>query len=78
MKDNNIVLLTTKTCSKCPMVKSMIESKGLDIEYVDAEKNPEIPSKYGIMSLPTLIDNREGQEKVYVGQGACMELVSQL
>lgn len=76
--ENKVCLVSAEWCTKCTMVKNVIESKGLDIEYVDAEKNPEIPSKYGIMSLPTLIDNREGQEKVYVGQGACMELVSQL
>lgn len=76
--ENTVCLVSAEWCTKCTMVKNVIESKGLDIEYVDAEKNPEIPSKYGIMSLPTLIDNREGQEKVYVGQGACMELVSQL
>lgn len=76
--ENKTVLLTTQSCTKCPMVKTMIESKGLDIEYVDAEKNPEIPSKYGIMSLPTIITYEDGKAVTHVGQGACMELVSQL
>lgn len=83
MKDNNIALLTTKTCSKCPMVKSMIESKGLDIEYIDIEETPDIAIESEVMSVPTIVVYENTEEpfnilEKHVGQGACMELVSQL
>lgn len=76
--ESKISLVSAEWCNKCTMVKNLIESKGLDVQYVDAEKSPDITTKYGIMSLPTIIDNREGKDDVYVGQGKCMELVSTL
>ena len=46
-------LFTTETCPNCKIAKQMLE--GQDYELVDAEKNPELARKFGVMQAPTLI-----------------------
>lgn len=75
--EKKIYLLTTKTCTYCPMVKSMIEDKGLDIEYVDVEENPEVAMEVMVMSVPTIIDNRNDDLLTHVGQQASMKFVGE-
>lgn len=74
--ENKTTLLTTKTCVKCPMVKSMIEEKDLDIKYIDVEEDPEIASETGIMAVPSIVVVEDGEYETHVGQGACMEFIS--
>lgn len=81
MKDNNIALLTTKTCSKCPMVKSMIESKGLDIKYIDVEQEPGIAIEAGVMSVPTIVVYENTEEpfnilEKHVGQQGSISFIN--
>lgn len=70
------VLLTTKTCTKCPLVKSLIEEKGLDIEYIDVEEDAKIASEAGIMAIPSIVVIEDEKYETHVGQGACMEFIS--
>ena len=46
-------LFTTKTCPNCAKAKEMLS----DEEYVviDAEEQPELTEKFGIMQAPTLV-----------------------
>ena len=74
----NTVLLTTKTCTKCPLVKNMIEERDLDIEYIDVEEDAEIASEAGIMAIPSIVVVEDGEYETHVGQGACMEFISKL
>ena len=76
--ENKTALLTTKTCVKCPMVKSMIEERDLDIKYIDVEEDPEIASETGIMAVPSIVVIEDGEYETHVGQGACMEFISKL
>lgn len=81
MKDNNIALLTTKTCTKCPMVKSMIESKGLDIKYIDVEQDPDIAIEAGAMSVPTIVVYENTEEpfnilEKHVGQQESISFIN--
>ena len=46
-------LFTTSTCPNCRMAKKMLE--GEELEIIDAEKNPELAKKFGIMQAPTLV-----------------------
>ena len=46
-------LFTTKTCPNCRMAKEML--KGETVQIIDAEENPELVKKYGIMQAPTLV-----------------------
>ena len=65
-------LLTTQSCTKCPMVKSMIEAKGLDITYVDIEESPDLAIETGVMSVPTIVVDDNGELTPHVGQQACL------
>ena len=57
-------LFTTETCPNCKIAKPMLE--GEDYELVDAEKNPELARKFGVMQAPTLIVINGEETKKYV------------
>lgn len=70
-------LLTTQSCSYCPMVKQMIEAKGLDITYVDIEESPELAISTGVMSVPTIVVDNDGELTPHVGQQASVKFVGE-
>ena len=57
-------LFTTKTCPNCRMAKEML--KGEVVQIIDAEENPELVKKYGIMQAPTLVIVDGARTKKYV------------
>ena len=57
-------LFTTKTCPNCRMAKEML--KGEAVQIIDAEENPELVKKYGIMQAPTLVVVDGTRAKKYV------------
>ena len=57
-------LFTTSTCPNCKIAKEML--KGEEYQLIDAEKNPEMAARYGIMQAPTLVVIRGNEEKKYV------------
>ena len=57
-------LFTTKTCPNCRMAKEML--KGETVQIIDAEENPELVKKYGIMQAPTLVIVDSARTKKYV------------
>lgn len=52
-------LFTTKTCPNCRMAKQFL--KNIEYKVVDAEENPELATKLGIMQAPTLVVVKNGQ-----------------
>ena len=46
-----VYLFTTKTCPNCRIAKECL--KGTDYTVVDAEENPDMSSRFGIMQAPT-------------------------
>lgn len=43
-------------CGNCKMLEEFLkEVKGLEIEHIDVENNPDIAEEYGVMTLPTII-----------------------
>lgn len=70
-------LLTTQSCTKCPMVKGMIEEKNLDIEYIDVEEDPEIASAAMVMSVPSIVVIKDGEFETHVGQQASVKFVGE-
>jgi len=52
-ENEEIYLFTTQTCPNCQIAKQYLS----DIEYtvVDAQENPELTAKYGVMQAPTLV-----------------------
>ena len=57
-------LFTTKTCPNCRLAKEML--KGEAVQIIDAEDNPELVKKYGIMQAPTLVVVDGTRAKKYV------------
>ena len=57
-------LFTTSTCPNCKIARQMLE--GEEYQVIDAEKNPELASRYGILQAPTLVVVQGDQEKKYV------------
>ena len=57
-------LFPTKTCPNCRMAKEML--KGEAVQIIDAEENPELVKKYGIMQAPTLVVVDGTRAKKYV------------
>lgn len=59
-------------CVPCHMVSPVVEEIArekagkLKVRKMNVDDNPEIPKKYGVMSIPTLIVFQGGEEKARV------------
>lgn len=67
-------------CGPCKMVGPLVEQlseKESDVEFVkvNVDKNPDVASMYGIMSIPTLIAIKDGE---VVAQGVGYQPLPQL
>lgn len=69
-----VTILTTKSCVYCPTAKriwaEVKKEKDFDYEEVDAlsEKGQQIVERYGIMSVPTTLIEKNGRTEVaFVG-----------
>jgi thioredoxin 1 len=55
-------------CGPCQMVSPLIEELAKEVEgkvkvgKLNVDENPQVATKYGIMSIPTVIFFKEGQE----------------
>lgn len=76
--ENKIYFLSTPSCTKCPMVKGALQEKNVDVEYINIEEEPDIAIELGVMSVPTVIDNREGHKTTFIGQGNAFAFVQTL
>ena len=76
--ENKIYMLSTPSCTKCPIVKSQLAEKDVEVEYVNVEEDPDIAIDHGLMSVPSIIDNSNGEDTVYNGQMSCMAFVGTL
>ena len=74
-KDTVKYLFTTSTCPNCKIAKEMLE--GEEYQVIDAEKNPEMVSRYGIMQAPTLVVIQGGQMKKYVNASNIQKYVDE-
>lgn len=54
-------------CGPCrmqsPVIEQLDEETGDSVDYfkLDVDENPETPSKFGIMSIPTLLIKKDGE-----------------
>ena len=69
-------LFTTSTCPNCRMAKKMLE--GEEYEMIDAEENPEMTRKFGVMQAPTLIVMKNGNVEKYVNASNIQRYVESL
>lgn len=54
-------------CAPCRIMNPVIdeiekEIKGIEIERINVDEKPEISSKYGVMSIPTYVIEKDGTE----------------
>lgn len=64
---NKAIRFTAKWCGPCkryePIWKSVAETKdNWEFQVVDVDEDPSLPSEYKIMSIPTTIILRNGEE----------------
>ena len=57
-------LFTTKTCPNCKMAKEFL--RNVPYQTVDAEENPDITMKFGVMQAPTLVVVKDGKIEKFV------------
>lgn len=48
-------LVTAEWCGPCSMLKNILDQKGLKVEMVDVDENPEFIKEHDIKSVPTLV-----------------------
>ena len=71
------LLFTTKTCPNCKAAKAALDKAGISYKVIDAEENPSLAIKYGIMQAPTLVVSANGVDNVLVGLGKIRGYISE-
>lgn len=65
-------------CSQCPQAKANFERaitkfQGIGWDYIDIEANPDLSRSLDIMSVPTVIALRDGEEVARMGTGTTLQ-----
>lgn len=63
--NKGIYLVTTKTCSRCPIAKEKLADAGINYNELSVEENIDLVNQYQIRQAPTLIDVQDGKTKIY-------------
>ena len=69
-------LFTTPTCPNCRAAKEMLKDENVSI--IDAEQNPDLARKYGILQAPTLVVIADGETQKYVNASNIRRYVDDL
>ncbi len=58
--NSDLLLFTTSTCPNCKVVKNILETRNINYQLIESEKNIELVDKYNISKAPTIIigDNK--------------------
>ncbi len=56
-------LFVTSTCPNCRMAKEFLKDE--EYELINAEEQPELAARYGVMQAPTLVIDRDGAVTTY-------------
>lgn len=75
---SKLYMFSTTHCTKCPEVKKVLSEKDIEVTYVDPEETPELAMLYVVMSVPTIVDNRDNAEDKYIGLEQCLAFVNTL
>ena len=70
-------LFTTSTCPNCKIAKKMLAEAEEEYQLIDAEKNPALVSRYGIMQAPTLVVIEGDETKKYVNASNIQKYVEE-
>ena len=55
LNEGTVMLFKTTTCPNCRIAGSMLDQAGVIYKTLDANENPELVEKFGIMQAPTLV-----------------------
>ncbi|MBO6164837.1 MAG: ribonucleoside triphosphate reductase [Eubacterium sp.] len=65
LDEDTIILFKTQTCPNCKIAGSLLDKAGVQYKTLDANENPDLVEKFGIMQAPTLvIASGDNYEKV--------------
>ncbi len=53
--ENTVMLFKTTTCPNCKIAGSLLDKAGVQYKTLDANENPDLVEKFGIMQAPTLV-----------------------
>lgn len=68
--NNKVLMISTPDCGSCRMFYTVLESKGLPIEIVDATEQPERAAEHNVTSVPAFVledENGKHVETLAVG-----------
>jgi ribonucleoside-triphosphate reductase len=65
--DDVVMLFKTATCPNCKIAGVMLDQAGISYKIMDAEENPDLVAKFGIMQAPTLVVARGSNYEKYNG-----------
>ena len=65
--DDVVMLFKTATCPNCKIAGVMLDQAGISYKIMDAEENPDLVEKFGIMQAPTLVVARGSNYEKYNG-----------
>jgi len=61
-----IIKFYAEWCGPCkvvgPIVEQAVAERGIELENVNIDENPEAAMKYHVRSIPTVVIEREGKE----------------
>ena len=60
-------LFSTAACPNCRIAKEKLQHAGIHPEYIIAEEQPELCSRYGILTAPTLVSETSNGPTLYTG-----------
>ena len=75
--ENGLYVLSAQWCTKCPVVKNMLEGNGIEYKNIDIDESPEIAGELGVMSIPTIATVVDGEVSIYTGQQACLQFINE-
>lgn len=76
---NSITLFSTRTCSNCKMVKTMLDQSKIAYDVIYADEQPEMAAAFGVMSVPVLfVSNPEGKVSKYANVSSIKEVINTL
>ena len=56
-----ITFFSKNNCMQCKMTKKFLEQHNADFEEINIDEQPELASRFGVMSIPTLMVWKDGK-----------------